>query len=265
MSQKDTHRDRIALQLYTVRDYVADDMLGALSRAADLGFAGVEFAGLFEHDPEALRAHLDSVGLAVCGTHTGLDQLANDFAGCVRDARTLGTDIIVVPYLAQEYRGAPGYAEATTMMTDFARRLKDEGMRLAYHNHSFELEPCRSDSLERGIDIIIAESPADLVLLEIDVYWLRHGGVNPLAFLKQYATRCPLLHLKDMSDEQSRRFAEIGTGILDFAAIVTRARQAGVEWLIVEQDSDFESDSFESAARSLQNLQSICQSIDTEA
>lgn len=251
--------DRIALQLFTVRDYVADSMIDTLLRVADLGYHGVEFAGLFNHEPAKLRAHLDSLGLAVCGTHTGLDQLTDDFDKCVRDARTLGTEIIVVPYLAEEYRGPQGYVEASRMMAEFATRLRDVGMRLAYHNHSFELEPLGSGSLARGIDIIIADTPPDLVLLEIDVYWLRHGGVNPLAFLSTYGGRCPLLHLKDMKDEQSRRFAEIGTGIIDFASCVRLARESGVEWLIVEQDSDFETDSMESAAVSLRNLQAVCE------
>lgn len=248
----------IALQLYTVRDCVSQDMFGTLEQIAAMGYEGVEFAGFFDHSVEEIKKHLDKLGLVTCGIHTGLDLLISAFGKCVTDAKVLGTDIVVVPYLAEEYRGSRGYRKATATMIEIADKLKSHDIRLAYHNHNFEFAPVEPGSVNRGMDII-TQSPADKVLLEIDVYWVLHGGVNPLAFLKRHISRAPLLHMKDMLDGASKQFTEIGRGILDFHKIVEMAVENNVEWLIIEQDSDFTDNSMESAKHSLKVLHKISQ------
>ena len=74
---------RIGLQLYTVRDAAAADLTGALSRAAELGFEGVELHDLHGHAPYEVRAMLDASGLAVCARHVGLEAAEDDLDGLV--------------------------------------------------------------------------------------------------------------------------------------------------------------------------------------
>jgi sugar phosphate isomerase/epimerase len=104
---------------------------------------------------------------------------------------------------------------------------------------------------------VIVDAPADRLLLEVDVYWCRHAGTDPLKFLARHVRRTPLLHLKDMRDAQSRAFAEIGSGIIDFPPILRTAAQGGVEWFIVEQDGDFAGSSLDSVQTSLAALRKL--------
>lgn len=247
----------IALQLFTVRDRTEADLPGALKEVAAIGYEGVEFAGLFDHAPHEIRAVLDNVGLRVCGLHISLPRLIADLQSCIHEAQTLGVDLVVVPYLTEEYRTEVGYRHAVREMVAIAERLCDSGLRLAYHHHSFEFQTLGPDSALRGIDILV-DSPPDLVRLEIDVYWCRHGGVDPLKFLARHVRRTPLLHLKDMRDARSRKFTEIGSGIIPFRPILKTAAAGGVEWFIVEQDSDFCGTSLESCRRSLEALRTLC-------
>lgn len=81
--------------------------------------------------------------------------------------------------------------------------------------------------------------PADNneILAEIDVYWVKKAGVDPLQFIEPYAHRIPNLHLKDMTNDDKQTFAEIGEGVIDFMPILKWGEENGVEWYVVEQDT----------------------------
>lgn len=91
---------------------------------------------------------------------------------------------------------------------------------------------------------------------ELDTYWVKHGGEEPVDYIRKYKGRVPLLHLKDMADDADRSFAEIGEGILDIPAICAAAEDAGTQWLIVEQDVCKKSP-IESVKLSLENLKKM--------
>jgi sugar phosphate isomerase/epimerase len=247
----------IALQLFTIRDQTEQKLTAALEQVAEMGFDGVEFAGLFDNPADEVRDVLDRVGLRACGTHISLERLNRDIGQCIDEAQSLGADIIIVPYLTEEYRSREGYGHAVSELLAVAGRLHGRGLRLAYHHHNFEFLTLGPDSARRGIDILV-DAPPDRLLLEIDVYWCRHAGTDPLKFLTRHVKRTPLLHLKDMRDARSRRFTEIGSGIIEFAPILRTAAEGGVEWFIVEQDGDFAGSSMDSVRTSLAALKRLC-------
>jgi sugar phosphate isomerase/epimerase len=126
-------------------------------------------------------------------------------------------------------------------------------MQLCYHNHDFEF---RQFDGRYGLDILLGATDPELVKAEVDTYWVQKTGVDPAAYLRQYAGRCPLVHLKDMTADESRTFAEIGEGSMDWSAIFTAAEAGGAAWYIVEQDTCRRAP-LESVAISLRNLQSM--------
>jgi sugar phosphate isomerase/epimerase len=119
-------------------------------------------------------------------------------------------------------------------MNELGAKLKEAGFQLCYHNHSFEFQ--KFDDVT-GMEIFYGTADAALVGAEVDVYWVQHGGEDPVAFLNRYKGRTPLIHLKDMAKDESRSFAEVGEGILDMGAIVSTAEANGAKWFIVEQDT----------------------------
>lgn len=224
---------RVALQLYTVREEAARDFAGTLRRVAEVGYPAVEFAGYGGLTAEQVRDLLAELGLRAAGTHTGLDALQSDFAGVVALHHALDCAHCTVPSLPRRYgHDEAGFRQAAADLEAVGRRLRAEGITLAYHNHAHEFVRCGE---RYGLDILYEESDPECVRAELDVYWCKRGGVDPAAYIRKLGARCALLHLKDMAADGD--FAEVGTGTLDFAGILAAGDAAGVRWLIVEQDT----------------------------
>jgi sugar phosphate isomerase/epimerase len=242
----------VALQLYTVRDHASEDFVGTLKQVAGIGYAGVEFAGVTGGlSPKELKALLDDLGLKMAGSHTGLEVLESDPNEAVDFAKTMDTEYITVPYLADNRRKtAEDWSQTAASMNRIGSQLKGLGLQLCYHNHSFEFQKFDGKT---GMDILYGASDPELVKAEVDVYWVQHGGEDPVEFLKRYKGREPLIHMKDMANDEKRSFAEVGTGILDMPAIVEAATAGGAKWLIVEQDV-CPGDPMESVRISFQNM-----------
>jgi sugar phosphate isomerase/epimerase len=135
-------------------------------------------------------------------------------------------------------------------MAAIGERCRKLAARFSYHNHAFEFARYAD---RYGLEILLdAKQPAD-VLFEPDVYWIRKGGEDPAAFVRKYAGRIPLVHLKDMAGDAEGSFAEVGEGILDWPSIFAAAEAGGAEWYIVEQDR-WTRPSLEAAALSLRHL-----------
>ena len=100
-------------------------------------------------------------------------------------------------------------------------------------------------------------SEPHLVKAEVDVYWVKHGGEDPVARINSLGNRVLSLHLKDMAKGEDKKFAAVGTGILDFKAILTAAEKVGVQYGAVEQDNCYDVPPLESIKTSYENLKKL--------
>lgn len=224
-----------AIQLYTVRDLLGENFKSTVEKIAEMGYKGVELAGdTGGMNARELKAFLDGLGLAVAGSHTPIEQIAEDVQPAIDFALEVGNKFVVCPYLGDNWReNAEGYIKVAKILEKAGAKCKDAGLRMCYHNHSFEFT--KFDG-EYGFDILYANSDPELVQLELDTYWVKNGGEEPVEYINKYSGRVPLIHLKDMKDDENRSFAEVGTGTLDMNAIFEAAQKAGTKWYIVEQD-----------------------------
>jgi len=224
----------IALQMYTLRDDTQADFEGTFRKVAEVGYAGVEFAGYGNRSAAELRRMLDDLGLKCAASHEGIDGLEADLNAAIDFHKELGNRFVVIPWLGEDRRGGPdGWKKVAATCAEIGKKLNEAGLTLCYHNHSFEFERFGG---EYGLDILYANAPASALKAELDTYWVKHGGEEPIAYINRYAGRVPLVHLKDMAAGEGREFAEVGEGILDIPGIVDAAVKAGSEWIIVEQD-----------------------------
>lgn len=243
----------ISIQLYTVRDHMKTDPTGTLERLAEIGYQGVEGSAL-GNSPEFV-AKLQELDLQLTAGHTGLGVLENRFDELVEENQRLGNRFVVISYLDESERGsAQNWLETAKKIEDFGARLHEAGIQLCYHNHAFEFEE-KFDG-KCGFDLLLENTDSRYLQAEIDTYWVQKGGENPVEYLKKYADRTPLLHIKDMTKGQEKTFAEIGEGILDWPAIFAAAEAGAVTAYIVEQDV-CPGDSLDSAAKSLENLKKM--------
>lgn len=241
----------IALQLYTVRDDLAKDFEGTLQRVAEIGYAGVEFAGFANQPTSRVWRLLQEFNLRAAGAHFPLEHLEKEIEAVVEMNLEICNDYIVVPGLPEERRrDRKKWREVANSLNEIAQDIQDYGLKICYHNHAFEFEKV---SGETGFDILFEAADPDLVGAELDTYWIQYGGLDPVEIIRRMAGRCPLIHLKDMARGEKRSNIEIGEGILNFDAIFEAAEAGGVQWYIVEQDTCARPP-LESARMSFENL-----------
>ena len=246
----------IALQLYTVRNETARDFAGTLRKVADIGYTAVELAGHGGLTASEARTVLDECGLRAVSAHIPVASFESRLEEALAEAVTLGCNYVVVPYLPAERRGADQIAGLAALLNRAGGAAKQAGLVLAYHNHDFEYQPLSGTTGETLLDYLIANTDPELVAFELDVFWSKVAGVDPIVELSRLSGRVPLLHLKDYTGQTSAESAApVGAGDLPWPEIVIAANAAGVAWGIVEQD--YPTDAYADITTSLANAERL--------
>ncbi len=246
----------IAAQLYTLRDFTKtpEAFAETLKKVRDIGYEAVQTSAHGPIEPEHLKQIVDEAGLKIVATHEPYDKLRDNIESVVADHKLWGCPNVAIGGLPGDYRNAEGFAKFARECSEVARKLKKRGLTFGYHNHSFELERFGNRT---GLQTLVDESDPEVFNFEIDTYWVQHGGGNPVQWLRKLKGRVPFIHLKDMAMQGSQQlYAEIGEGNLDWHEILEAARDSGVRWYIIEQDT-CQRDPFESLAISLRNLKKM--------
>jgi sugar phosphate isomerase/epimerase len=247
---------KIGIQLYTVRDYLAKDYLGATSAVCKMGYEGVELpSGAIENvKASALRALLDEHSAELIGIvflHQDFEERMDDIAAYCEQA---GCKRVIYPYIPDELRRTEQeLIDVAKLMDSFGETLRKKGLEFFYHTHGYEFTKYGHRT---GMDILHECFNTKNVQLEIDVYWVEHGGEDSVRFMRRHGARSPLIHFKDSKDRQSWKDAEVGAGCLDMNEIARTGINHDALWFIVEQEQ-YDADSMESAAISLKNLRGI--------
>lgn len=239
----------VGIQLYTLRDLMAVDVAATLEQVATIGYREVEFAGYFDTPAREVRRLLDSLGLVAPSAHIDLATLDGpDADKAIDDAAEIGHRYLIVPWLDEAERGSlERYREHAARFNRLGERCRANGIAFGYHNHAFEFE-----SLDGGVpyDILLAESDADLVKFELDLFWVRAGGGDALHYLRGHPGRFELSHVKDMSLDGT--MVDVGDGAVDFAGLISAGVEAGMRHFFVEHDTP--ADPLATAARSYAHL-----------
>jgi len=234
----------IGVQLYTVRDVLPQHPLETLQAIDAIGYRQVEIT-LSPDRP--IWNELRQTKLKPISAHVSTDLFeaknTAKLGAVLEELNKNGVNFIVYPYVAPANRdGIKGMKKLAKTLNEAGQQCKQAGLRLCYHNHAFEFEPIGGTT---PMTVLTYETAPDRVGLELDVFWVSVGGEDPVALLKHYSGRVPLLHLKDKAPElkvqynenvPADAFREIGHGSLDFPAILEAAAAAHVEHYFVEQD-----------------------------
>jgi sugar phosphate isomerase/epimerase len=250
----------VGLQLYTLRDDTSKDFIGTLKKVADMGYKVVEFAGYGDIPAKEMRKVLDDLGLEASSSHVGLpltepDKLKSQLSEQIEYNLEIGSKYIFTPWAPVEQMKTE---EALQNFIDTLRGIGQEvnrnGLQYGYHNHAFEFVK-RADG-KYILDWMYESVDADTMLAELDLYWVKKGGLDPKQYLLSYKGRVPVIHVKDMTADERAFFAEVGQGIIDYPSIFSVAEEAGVKYYIVEQDQ-CERPPLESVKMSIDYLKSI--------
>ncbi len=253
----------VAVQLYSVRDEMEKDFYGTIEAMKELGYDGVEFAGLFGEEPEKIKAFCDEIGIVPISAHVPYYDMLENPEKVLSDYAKIGCKYVAVPYLTEECRpGTDGFAATVEGIRKIGETAKALGIQLLYHNHDFEFVKIGE---EYALDVLYSSISADLLQTEIDTCWVNVAGVNPAEYIEKYSGRAPVVHLKDfkksgenlgklydligIDDENAQQeeedafsFMPVGYGVQDMPEILAACENAGAQWVVVEQDSPAKGD-----------------------
>ena len=243
---------KIGIQLYSIRQALRRDFKGVCRELVKLGCDAVEPAFYFgDMEPEELAAFFKEIGLRVCGIHTRPDTAGNPDDEIYRYCRLLNAPFVTFSCVGDRTQPDYGAFEAETagLLRKAGAAAARNGVRFTYHNHDLEIRRYADGSC--GLDHLIRDTDPAEVGFELDVYWVKKGGQDPVSFIRKHHSRIWQLHMKDMAEDGS--ITELGNGTVDLAGCVEAAAATPAEWLIYEQDYSSR-DPFESAVISLEYL-----------
>ena len=266
----------IALQIYSVREDAQADFAGVLKKVKDMGYDGVEFAGLYGYSAKQVKALLGENGLVALSAHVPYIDMTADTDGIMSTYAEIGCKYIAIPYLTEEYRpGEEKFNEVVKNAAMLGEAANRYGMSLLYHNHDFEFEKLGG---KYALDVLYEKVSPELLQTEIDTCWVKVAGEDPAEYLKKYAGRAPVVHLKDFnktgdsdnmyeligiensSAEKKRNFEfrPLGKGMQDIPSILAASEYVAAEWYVVEQDApSMGLSALESAKISIDYLKSL--------
>lgn len=221
----------VGLQMWSLRDDCREDFFGTVRKVADLGFAGVEFAGFYGHKASEVKRVLEGCGLKAAGSHVGLDQLAEQqILETLEFHRELECPFVIVPWLPEEMRNSPASVSTTVaQFVELAERVSEAGMLTGFHNHEADMKP-----LEGGKSAwqLIAEGTPENFVLQYDTCNGKMGGVDVVQPILDYPGRAKTVHLKGYPPG-----TPAGEGNTDWSAVFQACETTGgTEWYIVEHE-----------------------------
>jgi|SRR5437867_8180868 len=251
----------IGLQLYSLRGEFTRDVPATLEKVKGYGFKIVELAGTYNLSPEKFKQMLDANGLTPVSGHFPFDRYRDDVEALAREAKALGLRYAGCAWIPHE--GEFDEKECRDAIAVFNRAgeaLAKHGLKFFYHCHGYEFRP-RGDGT--FMDLLIKETDPASVRFEMDVFWVLHPGQDPVKWLEKYPKRWELMHLKDLKKGVTGDFTGksdvtndvvLGTGQMDWPALLKAAKKAGVKYYFIEDESPTAA---EQIPRSLRYLEQV--------
>jgi sugar phosphate isomerase/epimerase len=235
----------IGLQLYSLRNQFPKDVPGTMAKVQNWGIKEVEFAGTYGLPVEEFKKLLAQHNLEIISTGAEFEKLAADPQSVADEAKALGAKYVVcfwIPHVENDFTLNEAN-HAISVFNKAGKVLKENGLSLCYHPHGYEFRPYQKETL---FDHLVKNLNAKYVNFEMDVYWIKHPGQDPVALLKKYPNRFLLMHLKERqlgtpNNLNGRSDVEtnvvLGSGDVGIADIMKVAKGVGVKHFFIEDES----------------------------
>lgn len=239
------HAQQLGLELYSFRNQFAKDVPGTLDLIKNMGFTVVEGGGSYGMPLAEFAAALKERGISVVSIGADYNELQNNLDSVILKAKTYGAKYVVcfwIPHNGNQF-SIEEIRNAIQVFNTAGKTLSENGLQFCYHPHGYEFRPYNKGTL---FDELIAGLNPAYANFEMDVYWIKHPGQDPVALLKKYPNRFKLLHLKDRQkgtpgNQDAAADVEtnvvLGTGDVDIAGVIRQARKNRIEYMFIEDES----------------------------
>jgi sugar phosphate isomerase/epimerase len=237
----------VGLQLYSLRtQFQAEGVPKTLDRVKDLGFKYVELAGTYNLAPDKFKAMLDERGLKPIAGHFAFDRFKTDPEGIASDAKALGLQYAGTAWVKGKEPFDEKYCrEVAAAFNKAGKALADKGIKFYYHIHGYEFVPFGDGGTL--FDLLVKETDPQYVSFEMDILWVVYPGQDPAKLLAKYPDRFCFTHLKDLrkgvqtgaltGNTDVRNDVTLGTGQVDYPAVIRAAANSGVKYHFIEDES----------------------------
>jgi sugar phosphate isomerase/epimerase len=254
------YKSKVGLQLYSLRDVIGKDPKGILKSVAEFGYKEIETYGYKEGKYFGLPAkdygdYVKSLGMKNMSGHYGIDLVVGSWDKTCEDAKLIGQEYVVVPFLGEQYYKTLDELKKTcATINKAAETAKKVGLKMGYHNHAFEFKPVEGQVM---LDVMLKELDPKLVSMEMDIFWVVNAGVDPIQYFEKYPGRFEQWHVKDMDKNDKTKCADVGTGAIDYKKIFAQAKKSGMKHYYIEHENNYPISSAESVKASIKGLQAI--------
>lgn len=235
----------VGLQLYSFRTQFAKDVPGTMAKVKEMGFREAEIAGTYGLSLPDFRKLLDQNGIKAISTGASFDDLNNNVPKVLAEAKALGAKYVVCTWIPHATDAFTLYEadRAIDVFNTAGKLLAQNGITFCYHNHGYEFQTYKDGTF---FDYLAENLDPKAVNFEMDVFWVKAPGYDPVALLQKYPKRFLLMHLKDRkpgtpdsnngrSDVESN--VTLGQGDVGIAAIMKQAKKSGVKHYFIEDES----------------------------
>ena len=249
----------IGAQFYTLRNFckTTDDLALTMRKVADIGYTTIQLSATCDFDAQWMKEQLAANGLTCVVTHTDTAKMQADLKKVCDDHKTFGCANIGLGYY--NFKNDPledAYKQFCETYHPIAEGIKAEGLYFMYHNHNAEFRKLEGKTI---LDKMAEDFSADELGFILDTFWIQAGGANPAEWIRRYAGRIPVIHLKDFryAGEIPNCICAIGDGNINFDAVAAAAADSKVEYMLVEQDNCHGEDPFSALKRSYDYLHAM--------
>jgi hypothetical protein len=226
------------IQLWTVKQALYKDTMGVLKQLAAAGYKKIEGfegdKGLFwgmKHTE--FKKVMNDLGMNFISSHC---EISKDFERKAAQAGEIGMKYLICPHKGAQ-PSIDNYKKFADEFNKCGEIAKKNGLRFAYHNHDYSFVPMNGVVPQ---DVMMKNTDAKIVDFEMDLYWTRVAGVDPLAYMDKFPNRFKLVHVKDLVKVDSPEGHEscvIGKGTIDYKTLLPQVAKRGVQHMIVEQEA----------------------------
>jgi sugar phosphate isomerase/epimerase len=251
----------IGLQLYSLRGEFIRNVPATLEKVKGYGIKTVELAGTYNNPAEKFKQMLDTNGLKPVSGHFPFERYRDDAEGVAREAKTLGLEYAGCAWIPHNDEfDEKECREAIAVFNRAGEALAGQGLKFFYHCHGYEFRPHGDGTF---MDLLMKETNPRFVRFEMDVFWVMHPGHDPAKWLEKYPKRWELMHVKDMKKGVKGDFTgksdvtndvTLGTGQMDWPAILRAAKKAGVKYYFIEDESPTAAEQIPQSLRYLEQV-----------
>lgn len=223
--------NKFGLQLYSLRDDLPKDPKDILRQVASFGYQQIEgFEGpkgmFWGMKNTEFKSYLDGLGMQMVSSHCNYNE---DLERKADEAAAIGMKYLLCPHLGPQ-KDLDSFKRAAESFNKAGEICSKRGLRFGYHNHDYSFKMVEGQYPQ---DVMMQNTDKAFVDFELDMYWAVTAGQNPAEWFKKYPGRFKLGHVKDKKGDQT---TTLGTGTIDYPAILKEAEKQGMQYFIVEQE-----------------------------